>query len=172
MAKVSVKVEGLEALRVALRELPLAVQKNVLSGAVRKGAIVIRDDAQARAPVLREPDPRRKPGTVRDAIRATRGRRDGSSATAFVYVRALTKRAVGRFKDALRRAGKRVKGANNPDDPFYWRFLEFGTSKLPARPFLRPAFDARKEAAVAQIRDSLKSGIEREARKVHGRRLW
>lgn len=39
---------------------------------------------------------------------------------------------------------------------FYWRFLEFGTVKMPARPFMRPAFDARREDALNKMREVLK----------------
>lgn len=47
---------------------------------------------------------------------------------------------------------------------FYGKFQELGTSRHPARPFLRPAFDAGKDAAVRQIGDTLRQEIERAAR--------
>jgi HK97 gp10 family phage protein len=35
---------------------------------------------------------------------------------------------------------------------YYWdRFVEFGTSKMPAQPFARPAYDADKEQAAEAI---------------------
>ena len=39
---------------------------------------------------------------------------------------------------------------------FYWRFLEFGTAKMGARPFMRPAFDARRGDALNKMREVLK----------------
>ena len=47
-------------------------------------------------------------------------------------------------RDRAAKAGQR--GARNPNDPFYWRFLEFGTRKMPARPFLQRATSALPKA--------------------------
>lgn len=41
-------------------------------------------------------------------------------------------------------------------EAWYGQLLEKGTSKMPAKPFLRPAFDSQKEAAVAAVRDVLR----------------
>jgi len=49
-----------------------------------------------------------------------------------------------------------------PQSVFYGRFFEFGTSKQPARPFLRPAAANQTDAAVAQMRSSLAEAIELE----------
>ena len=38
---------------------------------------------------------------------------------------------------------------------FYGYFWEFGTVKLPARPFVRPAFDAHQDETLARIASSL-----------------
>ena len=148
------------------------MQKNQLAKATQKGALLIRDDARPRVPVLKEPDARRKAGALRDAVRATRGKRDGSIGSAYVYVRMLTKKAIAKFKRGQTAKGLRVQGASNPDDPFYWRFVEFGTSKMRAFPFLRPAFDAKKIEAAERIKDALRQGIETEAAKLAGKRLW
>lgn len=47
-------------------------------------------------------------------------------------------------------------------DAWYGRLLELGTKKMSAKPFLRPALDARKDEAIAAVRDVLK-------RLLHGR---
>ncbi|NCQ29162.1 MAG: hypothetical protein GW802_17310, partial [Armatimonadetes bacterium] len=45
-----------------------------------------------------------------------------------------------------------------------WRFIEFGTSKMPAKPFLRPAFEGQKENAVKAIGAKLDERIQKHAR--------
>lgn len=47
------------------------------------------------------------------------------------------------------------------NDPFYWRFHEFGTKKMKARPFLRPAFEATKEAQIEAMRKRLRARIDK-----------
>ncbi len=62
---------------------------------------------------------------------------------------------------------------SNRRDPnvgaWYWRFVEFGTSKKPARPFLTPAFEQRKYKANRLIQKALLDGVLRQARKVRAR---
>lgn len=36
--------------------------------------------------------------------------------------------------------------------PHYWRFVEFGTRNMPARPFFRPAAESEREAFIQRIR--------------------
>jgi len=45
------------------------------------------------------------------------------------------------------------------------RFLEFGTSKMAARPFITQAFESTKEACMQIIREEILSGIEKLAGK-------
>lgn len=42
---------------------------------------------------------------------------------------------------------------------YYWRFVEFGTRKMAAHPFLRPAFDACEREAVDAITEKLEQRI-------------
>lgn len=51
-------------------------------------------------------------------------------------------------------------------DTFYWRYLEFGTSKMAARPFLRPAFEAQKNAAIEVFKTTLAEGVQAAAAEV------
>lgn len=44
---------------------------------------------------------------------------------------------------------------------WYAHFLEYGTSKMPAKPFLRPAIDENRDTASREILGQLKSIIER-----------
>ncbi len=47
---------------------------------------------------------------------------------------------------------------------FYGRFVELGTQKMAARPFMRPAFERARERIVRIVTDRLREGIERAAR--------
>lgn len=49
--------------------------------------------------------------------------------------------------------GSGVSGLVGFDNPrvFYWRFLEFGTVKMPARPFIRPAAEAEAPRYIQRI---------------------
>ncbi len=50
-------------------------------------------------------------------------------------------------------------------DVFYWYFVEYGTSKMSAQPYLRPAFENNKDAVKREIMREINSIIQKEARK-------
>ncbi|RZZ81400.1 HK97-gp10 family putative phage morphogenesis protein [Pseudoxanthomonas winnipegensis] len=52
-----------------------------------------------------------------------------------------------------------------PRSAFYGKFGEYGTSKMAAWPFLRPAAEVKTEAAASRMRDRLAEAIEAEMRK-------
>jgi HK97 gp10 family phage protein len=160
----TVHVAGLRELLQGLAELPAELGKGAIYAALGGAARVVRDEARARAPVLQTPTRNRKPGTVRDAIRASRSKvNKGQNGLweVIVRVKPLKGRQVAKFKKETGKAGNQ-----NPNDPFYWWFLEFGTSKLAARPFLRPAFDTTKDAQLAAMRKRMKAGLAAAARKI------
>jgi HK97 gp10 family phage protein len=61
--------------------------------------------------------------------------------------------------------GEAYVGVSWQGNAFYGRFLEFGTAKMAARPFLRPAFDARSGEALGIFMDRLRENIERARRR-------
>lgn len=150
---ITVEIKGLRELQDALRELPEKIAGLVLNGAVKEGAQVIEREAELRAP--------ERTGALRRSIVATALKRphEGHDATVIVRVRRSTK--TQRLK--------RQKAGQPVDDAFYWRFVEFGTSKASARPFLRPAFEAKKAEAAGVIKQALRRRIEKEAAKL---RKW
>ena len=42
---------------------------------------------------------------------------------------------------------------------FYMKFLEFGTSKMPARPFLQPAYESKKGEAIRILKEEFQKGL-------------
>ena len=137
MAGDVVRIEGLDELKRKLAEVPKAMRKRVLRNALAAGAREVRDVAKRNAPVLTLGTslnaPYRKPGTVKQAIRVRTSKADRRAGDVGVFVN-------------VRPAKSGQRGARNPNDPFYWRFLEFGTRKMPARPFLQRATSALPKA--------------------------
>jgi HK97 gp10 family phage protein len=134
---ISATVRGIPDLRAALEGIAPKLRRRALRNALAAGARVVRDEARRRAPVLRVTGHMRKqvrkPGTVRDAIsvRTSKAARKAGDVGVFVNVRP---------------AKRGQRGAKNPNDPFYWRFLEFGTARMAAVHFLRGSSDKLGEA--------------------------
>lgn len=137
MAADTVQVKGLDELKRKLADVPKALRKRVLRNALAAGAREVRDVAKRNAPVLTlgtsMKAPYRKPGTVRDAIRVRTSKADRKAGDVGVFVN-------------VRPAKAGARGAKNPNDPFYWRWLEFGTRKMAARPFLQKSISALPKA--------------------------
>ena len=144
----SVQIKGLDALAKALKELPDRVAKNGLRAAVYAGAKVIRDEAKLQALVAT--------GTLKRAVilKQIPELSSKNKQTFFVTVRQGKK---------YRKQGKK---GNLSQDAWYWRFVEFGTVKMSARPFLRPAFDIKKNDALTAIKTRLAERIEQAAREL------
>lgn len=115
---IDAKVQGIPDLKRELAALPDKLRKQALRTALAAGARVVRDEARRRAPVIDSNDPKvrlgfRKPGTVRNAISVRTSKRDRRAGNVGVFVN-------------VRPAKSGQRGAKNPNDPFYWRWLEFG----------------------------------------------
>lgn len=130
-----VKVEGFKELAAKLRSLAPAMRKKVLRNALSAGARIVRDEAKLKAPVLSSTAkaPYRQSATVKKAIRVRTSKSARRAGDVGVFVN-------------VKPAKSGARGAKSRTDPFYWRFLEFGTRKMAARSFLRPATNKLGEA--------------------------
>lgn len=143
---------GFREMAAKMRELGPRVARNTLRRATSSGAAVIRNDVRARAPT--------DTGEMKRDIQIKRSRDTNGemSAKYAVYVRVGAKsRLSGRARNVAK-------------DSFYWIFNEFGTAKMAANPFMRPAFEAQKQAAVNKIGETLDEGIQKAARDLAVRR--
>jgi HK97 gp10 family phage protein len=59
------------------------------------------------------------------------------------------------------RGGKARKDAARKSAHWRWHFIEFGTSKMAAKPFLRPAFFSNKSAMLETLKSELAVEIEK-----------
>jgi HK97 gp10 family phage protein len=165
---VSVRVEGLAALRAQIRGLMPYMADNANRVSTASAAAVIRDDAKTKAPVMSEYEPHHAPpGTLRNAIQIKRVQSPQYRAEYIVFVRQGPKyrKVKVRIRAAvgpMQPGQKRVKSVEQNQDAFYWRFIEFGTSHAKATPFMRRALSSASGAALGrvprQIPRALRSG--------------
>lgn len=160
MARVeTVRIEGLAQLDRALRELPQRIANRGLRASVYAGAKVIRDEARSRAPKAAQSlGPKQPPpGTLKRSV-IMKQIPELSSLTRQTFF--VTVRHGKKFR-------KQGKKGNLSQDAWYWRFVEFGTRKMRARPFLRPALEAKRREAVQAMKDRLSERIEQEAKNLY-----
>jgi HK97 gp10 family phage protein len=122
---IEAKVHGIPDLKAALASIVPKLRKRALRNALAAGARLVRDEARKEAPVLK-PDmkvPYRTRGLVKKSIsvRTSKIARRSGDVGVFVNVRPA-------------KAGQR--GAKNPNDPFYARFVQWGTVKMRGFHFL------------------------------------
>jgi HK97 gp10 family phage protein len=146
MADIEFKLEGMEAVIRKMRALPVDVRKKGARFAGRKAANLVRQAAIQNATKIDDPQTREqiaKNVAVRFANRESR--RSGDVVFRVGVLGGARQYANTKHNVRQRRVGKtyRTDGdwSNPGGDTFYWRFLEFGTQKVAARPFMRPALE-------------------------------
>lgn len=165
-----VRVEGLQELRdLLLRKLPDHIQTKALQASLTKAARPIVNEAKARIPV--------KTGTAKRAIYTYRSR----LSTKQKAVRHISVRSGRRFgaKDAYYwrwiefgrgvsvvgkkrgapRGGERARSLGTPSAGWFGKEVK----AVPARPFMRPAFEAKKYMAIEKFRQHMGPEIEKAA---------
>lgn len=136
-----VTISGLSELLGVMRGLSPAIEQKCLKIAVAAGAQVVRKAAQDLVV--------RKTGLVARAIRIGFNKKESTPGRVIYHVFVSRKVKIKKGKRTL--------------DAFYWRFLEFGTVKMAAKPFMRPAFDTTSREAAEVIKGKLAERIEIEA---------
>lgn len=143
---IQVKITGLDDLKRVLEEIPKRLRNKFLLQALRKAARVPLQEARQVVPVMSAQDaakaPYRTPGLLkrRLTVRASKQARKSGAVGVFMNVKPLKSAAVRGFK----RIGG--KSSQNPADPFYWKFVNFGTKKMPGRDFMSKAADSLPRA--------------------------
>lgn len=135
----------------ALDRLGAAMGEAALRAAGFAGADVIRDEVLQYAPV--------RTGQLKTDVLVKRmeEKSDGNlRQTYLITVRSGRRKYTNNRRN---RQKNRTGKAYAVTAAFYWRFIEFGTSKMAARPFMRPAFEASKQTARDAIKDKLRDKL-------------
>lgn len=153
-----VTVEGLSVFAQALKALPQNVGRNVLRGATSAAARIVRDEAKGKAPVYTGPVSagHPPPGTLRRSVIQKQ-------------IRELSGMTKQTFYVTVRRGKKYAKQGKKgmlSQDAFYASWVEFGTSNMAAKPFMRPAFESKKQEAINAMAEYIAKRFPDEARKL------
>jgi HK97 gp10 family phage protein len=149
---VTVKINGLDQIQRALEQIPKVVADKAIRGGLRKGAESLRERIAANAP--------RESGFLANHFNVkVRVMHNELAASAFVgpasktYYPNIGDRRVGVSTGKHGQKGGALPVASVA------RFMEFGTSKMAARPFIRPAFESMKEAILDTVVKSIQEAI-------------
>ncbi len=163
-----IRITGLADLEKRLLDFSDRLASNILSGAMRAGAVVIQKEARQLAPA--------------DAEAHWLGKKGNKSRT-LIQPGELKEKAI-----KVRRVGYKNRDAITyciyvSKRNWYWKFVEFGHvivagkartrhekehnighgGYVAARPFMRPAFEAKKAEALEAIKEYLSARIDKEA---------
>lgn len=145
-------LKGVDELIKRLQKTQLEVVEKVAPRALRTAARVVADEAKRRAELLDDPNSveniakniivqkSSRRNTPQDAVKYRVGVRGGSES----YADTKDNRRKSRVGKAYQTGGSKK---NTGGDTWYWRLLEFGTVKMEARPFMRPAMSAKQQEA-------------------------
>lgn len=138
-------MQGMDAILAKLKALEQVPRQKATQFALRKAANLVRDNAKARAERLDDPE-------------------TDSNIAANVVTRLDTrhKRNTGELKFSVG-----VRGGAKHGKTYHWRFLEFGTSKMAAQPFMRPAMDESIAPATDEFVKHFDKAIDRAIKRAN-----
>jgi HK97 gp10 family phage protein len=124
--------KALAELHSRLKEVEAKIAKKALRNAARKAMSIVRAEVKANAP--------RDTGLLKAHFSLLTTIRGGA-----VYAK----------------VGVRGGGKMNPETPYYFRMIEFGTQHQPANPFMLPALEKNAQAVADTVADELKKALDR-----------
>lgn len=152
--RVEVQIEGLVELDEALAQFSEKVAKKSIYSALHYALTPMTKDVKQRATIAEKTHKMLygrayvevQPGLIRESIKKRR----------------LKKSEIAKLGVSAGVAIHAGKGKTQKYYPKYWPFIEYGTTKMVAIPFFRPAFDANIRIAFDRFYDKLAKNIEKE----------
>lgn len=177
--KISAKIEGLKELDEALGELDESLRGRAMYQALNFATNPMLKEVKQRAPASEAAYRRyasKAQGEATTVVTKNGKTKKGKSKRAkrgegkYVIQQAgilrksirrqrLTKNSRERHRAAVG-IGIHLKGKTG-ETAFYWHMVERGTVKMPAIPFIRPAFDHNKDEAVERFKQKLGERIDK-----------
>ena len=129
---VTVDLKGLDSLLKTMEGVKYETQRKGFRFALRKAAQQVRDQARANARRVDDPStPASIPANIVERWSNSYNKKTGD----LMFRVGI----LGGAKAPATAVSKSGKEKQTGSDVYYWRFLEFGTQKMAAKPFMRPA---------------------------------
>ena len=141
------RIEGLDAVLRKLESVKNEVKRKAARAAATKAMRIVRDAARAGAKGFDDP------GTGSTIWKEIQTR----------YNAKASKREGGVVVQVGVRGGARP--AKDTEDTGHWRLLEFGTSQMPAQPFMRQALENNVQAVTDKFVEELSPAIDKAVAK-------
>jgi HK97 gp10 family phage protein len=139
---ITVEVIGLKGLEDALADAGPKLARRTLRKALKEAGQPMLNSVKSKAPVMAKGTPQRKPGELRDALD-------------------MTIKMSAKEESGTARIGIRKDKSKGKQDPSQWgSYVEFGSIHGAAQPFMRPGFDATKDASLDKFTVVLRDGVE------------
>lgn len=169
--KTTVSVKGLRELDAALAEFSKSTARSIVRRALLKAAQPMADEAKRLAPVAAVDG-----GQLRNSIKVTTAKPPGHKSKA-AFSAAMKAGATGAQAGAAQRAYNRENpGAFAevfvaPDKLAQAWPQEVGTVNHPPQPYMRPAFEAKKDEAIEILATEIKAEIGKAAERARRKAL-
>jgi HK97 gp10 family phage protein len=155
------RIEGLEGVMEKLETLAPKLRRRALNASMRKGMAIVRKSAVSAA--KRFDDPTTASNISREIVvrsNAKKARRMGAG-TFLVQVGVKGGAKSYANNRANRRAGRVGQSYEGGGNVWHWRLLEFGTAKMRAQPFMRPALANNTDQVTAIVAKELDAAINK-----------
>lgn len=147
----SLQLTGMRELQQALNRLPKELQRTVEASALRAGMAPVRKSA--RANLGRSKDS----GLLQKSLGLTVKKSKNGQLTARVGPRSG-------FTQTVTRKGRTKPQKANPVK--YAHLIEYGTSRAPAQPFIRPAVESNSGQIIDEMAKGYDKGLDKAVRKI------
>lgn len=147
------EIKGFKELMEAMKQLPKVIEEKCLKVSVMTGALVIKKAASELAV--------KRTGLTGKAVRIGFNKKESGPGKKVYHV--FVSRKFQMLYPWGKEKGRTDHYGGKKIDAFWWHILEFGSVKMSAKPFMRPAFDAMAGDAANRIKEKLAQRIEIEA---------
>ncbi len=153
MAGVEVEITGLDDVKNRLQRLANPRKaRSIARKAARQAMNIVRDAARLNAKAIDDPDTREK---IWKNVKVSPGKSKNKDV---VIMRVGVDGGAAMNANSDRQALAAKSGGNTT----YWRFLEFGTSKMPATPFMRPALATNIQQVTNKFAEVFDAELDKE----------
>ncbi|HEY8593308.1 MAG TPA: HK97-gp10 family putative phage morphogenesis protein [Sphingomicrobium sp.] len=152
------QLQGFDELAAALASLSRGVERNVLKRAGVRAMGIVVERAQSLVPV--------RTGALRGSIMIeTKTLRDAGFRAAWAQAKREGRSTRGIRAEKGAKGSVRVQVVAGGQGARHATLIEFGTSKMAARPFLRPAFDNTSNMVLSSLYDALGTEIDKAVKR-------